>query len=123
MRKQLNGTPLATFAAYTRAVLACTMPTGADGLSRVPTQIVHGTRDRLVSIQGARALAASVPGANLTVLPNIGHMVQIEASKQINRLLDDVLAGALTTGTHRSDVAPTDAFDRQRLCRISLSLY
>jgi pimeloyl-ACP methyl ester carboxylesterase len=38
-----------------------------------PTLVVHGDVDRMVHPTGGRATAAAIPGAELTVLPGMGH--------------------------------------------------
>jgi len=45
------------------------------GLRRldVPTLVVHGEDDPLVQVEGGRATAAAVPGAELLVVPGMGH--------------------------------------------------
>jgi pimeloyl-ACP methyl ester carboxylesterase len=40
---------------------------------RVPTLVMHGDVDPLVDISGGRATAAAIPGAELVVLPGLGH--------------------------------------------------
>lgn len=40
---------------------------------RVPTLVVHGLADRLVHVSGGRATAAAVPGAELLLIPRMGH--------------------------------------------------
>ena len=40
---------------------------------RVPTLVVHGTNDRLVSPSGGRATAEAIPGAELLVIEGMGH--------------------------------------------------
>lgn len=42
------------------------------GLS-IPTLVVHGDRDPLVQLEGGLATAAAIPGAELLVLPGMGH--------------------------------------------------
>ncbi len=42
---------------------------------RVPVHIWHGEQDRLVSLAMGQRLAGLIPGARLTVLPNVGHFV------------------------------------------------
>ena len=39
----------------------------------VPTLVIHGEDDPLVQVEGGRATAAAVPGAELLVLPGMGH--------------------------------------------------
>ena len=39
----------------------------------VPTLVVHGEDDPLIQVEGGRATAAAVPGAELVVVPGMGH--------------------------------------------------
>jgi pimeloyl-ACP methyl ester carboxylesterase len=39
----------------------------------VPTLVIHGDRDPLVQVEGGRATAAAIPGAELLILPGMGH--------------------------------------------------
>jgi pimeloyl-ACP methyl ester carboxylesterase len=47
----------------------------ALGRIRVPTTVVVGGRDRVVSPQAQRALAERIPGAQLVELPDAGHLI------------------------------------------------
>ena len=51
------------------------------GLARiaVPTTVLVGTHDRLTPVSRARVMAAGIPGAELVVLPGMGHMLPLEA--------------------------------------------
>src|SRR3954471_1581365 len=40
---------------------------------RVPALVVHGARDPLVHVSGGRATARGTPGADLDVVPGMGH--------------------------------------------------
>ncbi|WP_410613894.1 alpha/beta fold hydrolase [Amycolatopsis sp. lyj-109] len=40
---------------------------------RTPTLVVHGARDPLVHVSGGRATARAIPGADLDVIPGMGH--------------------------------------------------
>jgi len=41
----------------------------------VPTMVIHGEDDPLVPVEGGRDTAASIPGAELTLIPGMGHDV------------------------------------------------
>ncbi|RSM39494.1 alpha/beta hydrolase [Amycolatopsis balhimycina DSM 5908] len=43
------------------------------GKVRVPALVVHGARDPLVHVSGGRATARAIPGADLDVVPGMGH--------------------------------------------------
>ena len=40
---------------------------------RVPTSVVHGLSDRMVHVSGGRATAKAISGAELTLVPGMGH--------------------------------------------------
>ena len=40
---------------------------------RIPTAVVHGLADRMVHVSGGRATARAVPGADLVLVPGMGH--------------------------------------------------
>lgn len=64
---------------------------------RVPTLVVTGDADRIVSPDlHSRQFAQAVPGAELLVLPNVGHMVQNAAPDTIIQGIDRLLAAADT---------------------------
>lgn len=51
---------------------------------RVPTLVMHGERDRLISIAGARYTADAVPGARLILYPEAGHSPFFESAGAFN---------------------------------------
>jgi pimeloyl-ACP methyl ester carboxylesterase len=63
-------------------------------LSRVPTTIICGTRDRLTSIGHSRKLHAHIEGSTLLECENAGHMVIMERHHQVNAELDQLIAAA-----------------------------
>jgi pimeloyl-ACP methyl ester carboxylesterase len=55
------------------------------GLVRAPTLVVWGVEDKLVPVELAARTAASVPGSRLLVLPDVGHVAQLEAPETTAR--------------------------------------
>jgi pimeloyl-ACP methyl ester carboxylesterase len=49
------------------------------GRDQAPVLAIHGERDRLVPVGYARAAAAAHPEWELRVLPDVGHVPQMEA--------------------------------------------
>src|SRR6185295_8635090 len=49
----------------------------------VPTVVIHGTKDRLVSPSGGRATAKAIPGARLVMIDGMGHDLPRGAWPQI----------------------------------------
>lgn len=62
---------------------------------RVPTLVIHGADDPLVGVDGGRATAAAVPGAELLVVPGMGH--------NLPRPLWAPIATAITDLARRTD--------------------
>jgi pimeloyl-ACP methyl ester carboxylesterase len=40
---------------------------------KVPTLVVHGTRDRMINVSGGKATARAIPGARLELVEGMGH--------------------------------------------------
>ncbi len=66
-----------------------------------PTLILWGTRDLLLPVQSAVALQRSISGAELVMLPNVGHHPQRQAPATFQHILADFLA--------RTDTPDADA--------------
>jgi pimeloyl-ACP methyl ester carboxylesterase len=52
-----------------------TQPDRTARLTQVelPTLVIHGLRDKMVHVSGGRATAAAIPGAELLLVPGMGH--------------------------------------------------
>jgi pimeloyl-ACP methyl ester carboxylesterase len=50
---------------------------------RAPTAVIHGDQDPLVNVSGGRATAEAIPGAELVVVPGMGHDLPRELWPQI----------------------------------------
>jgi pimeloyl-ACP methyl ester carboxylesterase len=68
-----RGVNPAGFARQLAAIYASGDRTPALHSLDVPTLVVHGEEDPLVPISGGRATAAAIPGAELWVVPGMGH--------------------------------------------------
>ena len=54
---------------------------------RVPTRVVVGSEDVIVRVDEARALAAAIPGAELTIIDGAGHLPSVECPDEFNAAL------------------------------------
>jgi pimeloyl-ACP methyl ester carboxylesterase len=63
----------------------------------VPTAVVVGDRDRLTPTPCAESIVGALPGAELTVLPGVGHMPMLESPAEVTAALRDVIARASGT--------------------------
>lgn len=66
-----------------------TDPSLADRLPAiaVPTTVVSGTADRIVDAEVGRTYAALIPGARFVLLPETGHLPQLETPDALLRVL------------------------------------
>lgn len=61
-----------------------------------PTLVIHGELDPLIDVSGGRATAEAIPGAELLVIPGMGHDIPADAQAQI--------VGAIVANTRRAAV-------------------
>jgi pimeloyl-ACP methyl ester carboxylesterase len=62
----------------------------------VPTTVIHGDNDPLVSVSGGRATAAAIPGSELVIIPEMGHDLPRELWPQIIDAIARTAARAAT---------------------------
>jgi pimeloyl-ACP methyl ester carboxylesterase len=84
--------PLGTLRQYA-AILASPDRTTALGRVTVPTVVLHGEADPLVDVSGGRATAAAIPGAELVVIPGMGHDLPREVWPQVIDAIADNAKG------------------------------
>jgi pimeloyl-ACP methyl ester carboxylesterase len=72
----------AALAAYAPQMTDRTLATRLAGL-QVPVLVVWGESDGIVDVNYGRAYAEAIPGARFEVLPNTGHVPQLETPEQL----------------------------------------
>jgi pimeloyl-ACP methyl ester carboxylesterase len=79
----------AQLVAQNRAVIARPDALAHIGRLRCPVLVLCGESDQLAPPERSRELAAAIPGAELALLPQCGHMLTMEQPEAVNaRLLD-----------------------------------
>ncbi|MHB8512801.1 MAG: alpha/beta fold hydrolase [Actinomycetota bacterium] len=68
-------------------------PDSTELLSKisVPLLWIHGEQDQLMSIDGARATTAKIPGSRFVGIPNAGHMSPLENPTDTNKAITEFL--------------------------------
>ncbi|PKB19197.1 pimeloyl-ACP methyl ester carboxylesterase [Novosphingobium kunmingense] len=56
---------------------------------KVPTLVIHGADDPLVPVEGGQDTAAAIPGAQIRIIPGMGHDIPVELVDEIA----DAIAG------------------------------
>ena len=65
----------------------------------VPTLVITSTGDTLIPQEATSPMAEQVPGARLEVIDGAGHLSNLEAPDEFNRLLREHLARCGVAGT------------------------
>jgi 3-oxoadipate enol-lactonase len=73
-------------ASYIKCIEASTMAANHGRLEdiRVPTHVIVGAEDRLTTPDMCHEIASMIAGAKLTVIPDAGHLVNIEKPAEFN---------------------------------------
>jgi pimeloyl-ACP methyl ester carboxylesterase len=82
-----------------QAVLGQSDRTRLLGGLALPALVIHGLSDRLVHVSGGRATARAIPGAELLLVPGMGH--------DLPRALWPTYADAIERTARRAGVAPS----------------
>jgi pimeloyl-ACP methyl ester carboxylesterase len=61
----------------------------------VPTLIVHGADDQIVPLQEAQAMQKAIAGARLVVVPDAGHLLNLEQPEMFNQAVTEFLRTGL----------------------------
>lgn len=88
-----------------RAVYGYDVSPGLPGI-RVPTLIIAGTGDTLIPPEASRQIADLIPGAELHLLADVGHIIPVEAPVAFARLLQDFLQQGTPATSHRMEASP-----------------
>ncbi|MBB4662317.1 alpha/beta fold hydrolase [Conexibacter arvalis] len=67
-----------------------------------PTLVIHGDRDRMIALSGGRATARAIPGAELHVIPGMGHDLPRENWPEVIDSIVHHVRGAEAARTPRS---------------------
>ncbi len=61
------------------------------GQIHLPTLILHGADDQIIPLQEAQAMQAAIPGARLEVIPDGGHLLNLENPAAFNQAVRSFL--------------------------------
>ena len=59
--------------------------------SQIPTLIIHGSEDQLISPSIAQDMNAIIPGSSLSVIPQAGHLLNLERPLLFNQAVENFL--------------------------------
>ena len=58
---------------------------------RIPTLVIHGTQDQLIPLSEAERIHDTIPGSRLVIIPESGHLPNLEQPELFNRAVRDFL--------------------------------
>ena len=76
--------------------------TATIGSIAVPVQLIFGQHDRLTPPELGTDMAQRIPGAELAVIANAGHLANLEQPVEFNRVLGDFLTKHAATARYTS---------------------
>lgn len=79
------------------AVVACGDRRPVLGGITAPTVVIHGGDDPLVPVEGGHDTAAAIPGAELHIIPGMGHDLPLQLIPQVCDLIELATARARAT--------------------------
>ncbi|MEU6777770.1 alpha/beta hydrolase [Nonomuraea angiospora] len=87
----IRATPTEVFADFYPALMNHDKLSALDVLNPVPTAIMVGERDWLTPPDHSKAIAAALPKAQLTEVPDTSHLIQLERPGAVNDALRDLI--------------------------------
>jgi pimeloyl-ACP methyl ester carboxylesterase len=87
----IRATPTEVFADFYPALMNHDKLSALDVLDPVPTAIMVGDRDWLTPPDHSKAIAAALPKAQLTEVPDTSHLIQLERPGVVNDALRDLV--------------------------------
>ena len=91
VRAMITGTPAAGIVGALRAMRDRPDSRPTLAAINVPTMVVAGREDRLISPDASRALAAAIAGSRLIRIPHAGHLTPLEQPVAASRVIAEFL--------------------------------
>lgn len=101
LERVIRATPIDVVADFYLALLEHDKQGALTTIGNVPTVVLTGAEDRLISAQRTADLAEAIPGAALVVVPEAGHMVILERPEVVTEEIADLVAVALDEAARR----------------------
>ncbi|OGO07195.1 MAG: hypothetical protein A2Y92_05015 [Chloroflexi bacterium RBG_13_57_8] len=58
---------------------------------KAPTLVLSGDADKIIPVENSRIIASRIPGADLVIFKGTGHMFNLEAEEEVNKIMLDFL--------------------------------
>ncbi|GHE39915.1 lipase [Streptosporangium violaceochromogenes] len=87
----IRSTPFEVIADFYPALMSHDKLSALDVLNGLPVSIVVGDKDWLTPVDHSRAMAAALPRARYTEVPDSSHLIQLERPMVVNEALRDLI--------------------------------
>ena len=94
LERVIRATPIDVVADFYAALTEHDQRAALTTIGKVPTIVLTGEQDRLISADQTADLAAAIPGASLVRVPDVGHMVILERPEVVTEEIADLVAVA-----------------------------
>ncbi|MCJ7537074.1 MAG: alpha/beta hydrolase, partial [Anaerolineales bacterium] len=61
------------------------------GQIEAPTLIIHGLDDQIIPMHDSEAMRAGIPNSQLEIIPDAGHLLNLEQPEIFNRIVTDFI--------------------------------
>jgi pimeloyl-ACP methyl ester carboxylesterase len=72
---------------------------------KAPTLVISGDADKLIPVENSRIIASRIQRAELVILKDMGHMFNLEAGEEANRIILDFLRRHRTKNTGQETIS------------------
>jgi pimeloyl-ACP methyl ester carboxylesterase len=97
----IAGTPVDVIAEFYPALAGMDHTGSLDPLRRVPTLVLTGDKDKMIPKEHSERIVEQLPDAEFVVVPDAGHLVQLERPAQVDRALLGLLRRVAATAQVR----------------------
>ena len=101
LERVIRATPISVVADFYLALVEHDKRIALGTVGKVPTVVCTGEADRLIPAEQSADLAAAIPGANLVLVPEAGHVVILERPEIVTEEISDLVALALDRAATR----------------------
>jgi pimeloyl-ACP methyl ester carboxylesterase len=96
LSSMIAATRIEVIADFYPAVMSHDKEAAVPVLRAIPVRVLCGDHDLLTPLSHSEELAAMLPDAKLIVVADAGHVVQLERPDEVDAMLTDLVAGALS---------------------------
>ena len=115
--KLMSSVPIQVIAEFYSELIRYDLHTALPVLGRVPVLVLVGERDLITPVEHAHALVSAIPGAELAVIPDAGHLLILERPKEVAEHLSMLIARVAVPAPINGVRKDTDSERRRRYDR------